>query len=134
MPLPTTLKGFGNEYEQCLLRAHNALSTGAEEYVIQFASPNIATSMRGRVYAYFKALRNSTERPDLTALCTDVSLRCAGSALVFFRSEDALDRVRMREALGLQPGFDAVETRGVIAPDSSLTANMEKLTAIRKRK
>jgi len=68
MPLPTTLKGFGSEYEQCLLRAHAALSEGSEEYVIQFASPNIATSMRGRVYAYFKALRNSTERPDLTAL------------------------------------------------------------------
>ena len=136
MPRKTDLPSFGSEYEQLLLRAHADLITaGKGEFTVQFENPNIALSMRGRVYAYFRALRQSTARPDLTALCDGIGIRAAGSAMVMFRDEDALDRVRLRNALGLAPGFDqGIEIRGVLAPESGHSSNLDRLREIRERK
>jgi hypothetical protein len=101
---------------------------------VQFESPNIAMSMRGRTYAFFKAVRASKDRPDLAGIITGLSLRVAGSALVFFRDEDALDRVRWRNALGLVDGWDdAGASTGVVAPTSGQTDALDRLRAIRNR-
>jgi hypothetical protein len=135
MPRTTSLNRFGDEYEQALLRADLVLSSGQSEYSIQFDTPNIAMSMRGRMYAYFKAIRQSTDRPDLAGLCSRMSLRRAGCALVFFREENALDRERLRKALGLAPGFnDTGASTGVVAPQSSHTDALEQLKRIRSNK
>lgn len=134
MTRTTSLSSFGGEYEQAILRAVEGLKS-ADEYAIQFEAPNIATSMRGRFYAFFKAVRASKDRPDLAGLITGISIRIAGSAMVFFRDEDALDRVRLRNALGLVDGWDdAGASTGVIAPVSGQTDALDRLRAIRDRK
>lgn len=134
MPRTPTLASYGPEYEQLILRADHELSTGREEYAVQFDTPNIARAIRTRAYGYFKALRNDGKRPDLTGICTNLSMRIAGSALVFFRCENSVDAVAIRNALKLEIGFADVETRGVIAPESGLSTHMERLKEIRERK
>ena len=135
MPRRTDLPSFGKSYEQLLLRAHSSLSTGAEEFTVQFDSPNVAKSIRGRCYAYFKAIRSSKDRPDLAALLDGISIRTAGSALVFFRRGEELDELAIRRALGLGDGFDEIgAARGVLVPQSAHTDALEKLKSIRGRK
>ena len=135
MPRTPDLSSYGTEYEQLVLRADAELAKGIDEYTVQFDSPNMANSIRTRAYGYFKAIRNSATRPDLAAISTGLSMRIAGSALVFFRRENAADAVAIRAALGLAEGFaDGHETTGVIAPNSGLSSHLEKLEAIRSRK
>jgi hypothetical protein len=135
MPRKTTIDAFRPEFEQLLLRAHAHLSTGAREFAIMFASNRVSASIRARTYQYFAALRASTTRPDLVALCEGLSMRCMDEVLVFFRSEDSLEATALRTALGLDRGFnDTNQTRGLIAPASSLTSHVEKLRAIRENK
>lgn len=121
---------FLPEYEQLLLRAAASLQSD-NEYPIQFATPKLANSVQARFRAYVRALKSSNDRPDLTAACANISTRIAGSALVFFRREDSVDAVAIRDALGLAPGFaDGADNRGVIAPSTHLDA----LKRIRERK
>ena len=131
----TDLTHYGPEYEQLLLRAEEGLHD-KDEYTVQFASNNVATSIRTRTYGYFKALRESGKRPDLCAISTGLSMRVAGSALVFFRRENAADAVALRNALGLPDGF--AEGGGnvgmVVAPQSGLSSHLQKLDEIRSRK
>lgn len=125
---------YGPEYEQLLLRVHEGLQTKAE-FAVQFAEGRVAHSIQARTRAYFRALQASSDRPDLVAMCSNLSSRLAGSALVFYRREDAPDAMALRDALGLTKGFaDGVDTRGVLAPDSSLSSHLDKLKEIRKRK
>lgn len=134
MPRTPDLSSYGPEYEQLLLRAAEALKT-KDEFAVQFDSNNVAASLRTRTYGYFKALRSCNNRPDLSAISSGLSMRIAGSALVFFRRENAADVVALRAALGLADGFnDNGENAGVIAPNSGLSSHLEKLEAIRSRK
>ncbi len=134
MPRLNTLENFGPEYEQLLLRAHEALQN-KPEFAIQFASNNVAASLRTRAYGYFKALRTSNSRPDLCAISTGLSMRVAGSALVFFRRENSADAIALREALGLAEGFaDGGANAGVIVADNGLSSHLDHLRRIRERK
>lgn len=135
MPRKTTIDSFRPEFEQLLLRAHAHLSTGAREFTVTFASQKVSASIRARTYQYFAALRASTSRPDLVALCEDLSLRCNNEVLVFFRAEDSLEATHLREALGLERGFsDATPSHGMLAPESSLTRHTDRLREIRANK
>ena len=132
MPRKTDLSSFGQSYEQLLLRAHESLRVGGSgEYTVQFDSPNIAMSIRGRTYAYFKALRSSKDRPDLASLLDGISIRVAGSAMVFFRRGEELDELAIRKALGIDAGLSSP---GLIAPKSAQTDALDKLKRIRERK
>lgn len=134
MPRNNSLENYGPEYEQLLLRASNGLSQKSSEFVVQFERPDIATSIRARTYGYFKALRTSNLRPDLSALATNISMRIAGSALVFFRRENSEDVVAIRNALGLDAGFaEHGGIAGVVAPTSGQTDALDRLRAIRNR-
>lgn len=134
MPRTPDLSSYGPEYEQLLLRAGEALNS-TNEFAVQFADNNTANSIRTRTYGYFKALRSNATRPDLCAVCSGLSMRVAGSALVFFRRENSADAVALRHALGLADGFsDGNQSAGVIAPNSGLSSHLEKLEAIRSRK
>jgi hypothetical protein len=134
MPRRNALNSFGPEFEQLLLQAAKALQSGLPEYAVEFASQKSAHSVKFRMYSYMKALRESTDRPDLTALCTRISLRTVSCSLYFYRSGDDLDAKAIREALKLPEGFADGPTRaGVAAPDTPLTAHVEQLRAIRTR-
>lgn len=134
MPRKTDLASFGPSYEQLLLRAHEALSSGRGDFTVQFEAPNIALSIRGRTYAYFKALRSSKERPDLASLLDGISIRTAGSALVFFRRGDELDEIAIRNALGLSRNGNMLGSRGLLTPQSSHTDALERLKRLRSNK
>lgn len=135
MPRKKTIDAFRPEFEQLLLRAHEHLSTGAHEFSVRFATKSISSGMRSRTYQYFAALRESKHRPDLTAICDGLSMRCDEGALVFFRNEDSMEAVRLREALGLPRGFDELgATGGVSVAPSGLSSNLEQLSRIRSRK
>lgn len=129
MPAPRDPKDYGPEYEQLLLHAHEALQSRAE-FTVQFASPTIANRIQAKFRAYVRALKASTTRPDLCALCVDVSTRVAGSALIWFRAENSEDCVAIRAALGLSRGFSDTNSAGVIVQ----SGHMEKLKRIRERK
>ena len=134
MPRSTDLSTYGPEYEQLLLRASAALANSSE-FAVQFESGNIATSIRTRTYGYFKALRSSNTRPDLTAISSNISMRVAGSALVFFKREDAVDAIAIRRALSLPDGFASTgANEGLMVPESSLSSHLDKLNSIRERK
>lgn len=126
-----TLKDFGPEYEALLTRADRALSYGQTEFSIQFDNPEIAHSVRFNTYAYFKALRNSSERPDLIAACQSISMRLASSAVVFYRSTDSATATAIRAALNL-PRLDQF-TSPTQGNPSGLDANIERLASIRQR-
>lgn len=121
---------FPPEYEQLLLRAATNLPS-CLEWAVQFTTPKIAESVQARYRAYVRAIKGSTDRPDLASVATNISTRVAGSALVFFRREDSVDAMAIRDALGLSPGFaDGSDSRGVIAPSTHL----DTLKRIRERK
>lgn len=124
------LESYGPEYEQMLLHAHEHLQRG-EMFEVPFATEGIATTIKMSVYRYFQALRESPKRPDLAALCAEISMRTTNNMLVFFRRGDSLDAIAIRNALGLAPGFaDGSDSRGVIAPSTHL----DTLKRIRERK
>lgn len=134
MPKGKQMKDFGPEFEQLLLKIDKAMSSGADESTIQFATQALAHSLRFRIYQYFQALRASGDRPDLTAMCSGLSMRVAGSALVFYRRGEDKESAALRDALGLEKGFaDGPSTPGVATPDTVLSANIDQLMAIRAR-
>lgn len=126
-----SLLDFGPEFEALLTRANSALRAGQEEFTIQFANPAVAHSVRFNTYAYFKALRNSSDRPDLTVMCQSISMRIASSALVFYRSVDSGAAAAIRDALKLprMDGYASTPTE----VSHGLDANLSRLSAIRER-
>lgn len=125
-----TLRDFGPEFEALLTRADAALRSGQSEFVVDFLDSKAAHSVRFNCYAYFKALRNDRARPDLVVACQDLSMRLAGGALVFYRSNDSNAAAAIRAALNL-PKIDDVLT--TIAPmASTLDGNLERLRELRE--
>jgi hypothetical protein len=126
-----TLLDFSPEFEALLTRAHSSLSAGQSEFTVQFDTPEVAHSVRFNTYAYFKALRNCSDRPDLTAMCQSISMRLASSALVFYRSIDSGAAEAIRNALQL-PRMDSGVSASV-TPSSGLDGNLSRLRAMRER-
>jgi len=132
MPKGKQMKDFGQEFEQLLLRIDAAMRAGADESPIDFANHKLAHSLRFRIYQYFQALRASGDRPDLTAMCSGLSIRVAGSTLVFYRRGEDKESEALRNALGLEKGFaDGPTTPGVTVAESALTTYLEELARIR---
>ena len=132
MPKGKELSDFGKEFEQMLLRVDKAFLSGADEFPIDFATHKLAHALRFRIYSYFNALRVCGDRPDLTAMCTNLSMRIAGTALVFYRKGEDKESEALRNALGFEKGFaDGPTTHGVTAPSTTLTYNLEELAHIR---
>lgn len=127
MPRGTQLKDFGPEFEEILRRADKAMQSGREEFSVDFAQQKIADALRFRIYKYFKALRSCSDRPDLTAMCTDLSMRVVGCTLHFYRRGDDKDAAALRDALGMDRSTP-------IATPSTLDSNRELLRQIRQSK
>lgn len=132
MPKGKQLADFDAAFEQLLLRVDTDMRRGADESPIQFADHKICHSLRFRIYQYFQALRASGDRPDLTAMCSGLSMRVAGSALVFYRRGEDRESEALRNALGLEKGFaDGPTTPGVANADTALSLHLAELAAIR---
>jgi hypothetical protein len=127
MPRGTQLKDFGQEFEELLRRVDKAMQSGHEEFSVDFAARKIADALRFRIYKYFKALRSCSDRPDLTAMSTDLSMRVAGCTLHFYRRGDDKDAAALRDALG-------IDRQTPINHPSTLDSNLELLRQIRKTK
>ncbi len=135
MPRSSRVESYPPEYEQLLLRAHEATSLGDGQFLIPLESSSAAHSLKAKVYSYFSALRGEATRPDLTILAHDLSLRVQDKSLCIFRKEDSWDAEALRSALGLSKGFASTgSTTGVMAPSSGQSEALEKLKAIRSRK
>ena len=134
MPRKNELKDFGPEFEQMLLRAYGELRAGKDEFAVDFASQKLAHNVKFRLYAYFKALRESPDRPDLTALLPSLSMRATGCTLFFFRKGDEPAAEAIRNALGLPKGFaDGPTTSDVLKSPSPLDNNLARLREVRER-
>lgn len=134
MPKGVKLADFGPEFSQLLLRVDKALSSGKDDFTIQFATVDLAHALRFRIYAYFKALRSCVDRPDLAAMCSGVSIRIAASALVFYRRGEDKESAALRDALGLEKGFsDGPSSDDVLIPASTLDSNLSQLRELRAR-
>lgn len=132
MPKGSQLHDFGPEFEQLLLRVDKSMAGGREEFVIDFADPKIAHALRFRIYGYFKALRSCAARPDLTAMSTGLSMRLAGCSIVFYHRGEDKETAALRDALGLEKGFEATPGHAaVLAPTSPLTDHLTQLRAMR---
>jgi hypothetical protein len=127
MPRGTQLKDFGQEFEVLLRRVDKAMSSGHDEFSIDFAEQKIADALRFRIYKYFKALRSCGDRPDLVPMCEGVSMRVAGCTLHFYRRGDDKDAAALRNALG-------IDRSPPIATPSTLESNLELLKQIRREK
>lgn len=130
MPRSTRTVVYGPEYEQLLLLAFTAQG----DLKFTFPSHTLASSMKSKVYAYWKALRTENLRPDLTAKADLLSMRVEGSDLVLFRREDAWDAKLLRATLGLEKGFADTLTSGVLVAKSPTDELVEKLHALRVAK
>lgn len=132
MPKGKQLSDFGPEFEQMLMRVDKAFLSGADEFPIDFATHKLAHALRFRIYSYFNALRVCGDRPDLAAMCSGLSMRIAGTALVFYRRGEDKESAALRDALGLEKGFaDGPSTPGVAEPSTTLSANLDQLRALR---
>jgi len=132
MPKGKELSDFGKEFEQMLLRVDKAFLSGADEFPIDFATHKLAHALRFRIYSYFNALRVCGDRPDLTAMCTNLSMRIAGTALVFYRKGEDKESEALRDALGLEKGFaDGPTTPGVMESVTPLSEHLAHLASIR---
>lgn len=99
MPRSSRPSAYGTEYEHFLTRV-----AAEGTCTIPLQSPGHAATMRGKLYAYFKALRRAGTRPDLIAIVDRISLQVVGSSLRAFPVEDSWDNVALREGLGIAKG------------------------------
>lgn len=130
MPKLKTLRDFGPEFEAILTRADTALRTGQSEFIVDFIDSKAAHTVRFNCYAFFKAIRASSERPDLVVACQDLSMRLAGGSLVFYRSNDSTAAAAIRNALNL-PKIDNLLNTQSPRP-STLDGNLERLREMRE--
>jgi len=124
---------FSPAFEQLLIRAYDALQHGAEEFPVDFNDQKTAHALRFRTYAYFRMLRECTLRPDLTALCSNLSIRVANCTMFIYRKGDDKDADALSKALKLPENF-SISHRDALSISTPLDKNIEKLHSIRKQK
>lgn len=123
MPRSHRPAAYGQEYRVALMEAFAETSDG-REWTLQLPDQNTANSLRAKFYAYFNAVRTNEGHTDMARIVDVLSLRVAGSALVFFRSSDSWDARALRNAMGLSRPPDAVVSN----------PHLEKLKEIRRSK
>ena len=127
MPRTSRVAAYGAEYEQLTLLAFSAEG----EKAFTFSSASLANSMKGKVYAYWRALRTENLRPDLIEKSNQRSMRVDVTSLVFFRREDSWDAKLLRDAMGLEKGFADTLGEGVLVAKSPTDLLVDRLEALR---
>ena len=123
MPRTNRPTAYGQEYRVAVTEAF-ASTTDGQSWTLQLPDQNTANSLRAKFYAYFNAVRTNEPHTDVARMVDVLSLRVAGSALVFFRSSDSWDARALRDAMGLSKPPEA--------PVSN--PHLEKLKEIRRSK
>lgn len=100
MPRTSRPTAYGPEYRVAIMEAFAETSDG-RDWTLQLPDQNTANSLRAKFYAYFNAVRTNESHTDVARMVDALSLRVAGSALVFFRSSDSWDARALRDAMGL---------------------------------
>jgi hypothetical protein len=127
MPRRNDLKSFGPEFEALLVRADRKIREGNPEMELEFVEQKVAENIKCRMYAYFKALRNSPDRLDLTLLAEGIGMRVEGKTLHLYRKGEEKATLALREALGME------HLMPIEAP-STLDNNRELLRQLRQPK
>jgi len=130
MPRSTRVITYGPEYEQLLLLSF----ADPEGKSFDFGSYSVASAMKAKVYAYWKALRTEGNRPDLMEKADLLSMKVDGRFLVVFRRTDAWDRGLLRAAMGLEKGFEETLPQGVLVAKSPTDELVERLKELRNAK
>jgi hypothetical protein len=99
MPRSSRPAAYGTEYELFLRRA---VTDGG--FSLALPSNSHARAFRGKLYAYFKALRKDLSRPDLITMCDSLSLAVEGCCVRAFPVADSWDNCLLRDALGIEKG------------------------------
>lgn len=127
MPRLNDLKSFGPEFEALLVRADRRIREGHPELELEFVEEKVAENIKFRMYAYFKALRNSPDRLDLIPLADGIGMRVEGKTLHLYRKGQEKATLALREALGM----DHLDSN---APPTILDTNRELLRQLRQTK
>lgn len=117
---------FPPEYEQLLLAAYSDLP-----FTFPCKTPELAKSMRLRMYYYFRRLRDEHIRMDLVEMADSISLVVQDRTLVFQSKSDNWDAKLIREGLqasGIPAGQE------LHLPELMGSKLKKQITAIRERK
>jgi hypothetical protein len=130
---------YGPEYEELLIRAYEVTLTETE-YTLHLKDHATAVTLQQKVYGYFRSLRLEGLRPDLVQRCELLSMHIVGNDLEFFRRANSWDAKLLREQLGLDDDFAAVNALPLGSnpiqrnPQENLVEKLTKVRAEREKK
>ena len=87
---------FGAEYEQLLLTIWKKTP-----FRFPFETVAGARSMRNKIYAYFRYLREENLRLDLVEMADALTLRIEDNVLILMRNEETWDHQKIRDLLAI---------------------------------
>ena len=122
MPRSKALSSFGPEYEHMLQTAF-----ASPPLALPMPSERHAKTFRGRVYAYFAALRADNLRPDLIEKADALAVSVRGAAVFLDLRTASWDNLLIRSALGLPDGESPA------LPRTSQDALIERLQQLREK-
>jgi hypothetical protein len=128
----TRANQFGPEYEQLLLTVW-----AKTPFRFPFPTGKDARAMRGKVYAYFRSLREENLRLDLIEIADAITLTLENdNVLIFQRNEETWDHDRIRNILGITKddyGLRPADGTELAQPDLLGTRLTRQLTKLRER-
>ena len=122
---------FGAEYEQLLLTVWKKTP-----FRFPFETDAGARAMRGKLYAYFRFLRQENLRLDLVEMADSLTLQIEGNVLILLRNQETWDHQKIRDLLGLTKdtfGLTSPAGQELQQPDLLGTRLSRQLTKLRDR-
>lgn len=115
-------QSYGPEFEHLLVAAF-----ANPPLTVPLPSERHAKTFRGKLYAYFSALRTANLRPDLIEKADALTLSVDGPAVTLSLRANSWEAVAIRLALGLSEGSVPE------LPRTTQDALLDKLAEIRKK-
>ena len=122
---------FGAEYEQLLLTVWKRTP-----FRFPFDTNKGARSMRAKMYAYFRFLRQENLRLDLVEMADALTLTIEDNVLILQRNEETWDHESIRNILGIEKdkfGLTRPDGNELQQPDLLGTRLNRQLTRLRER-
>jgi len=128
---PPRAAAFGPEYEQLLLTVWESTP-----FRFPTASPAAMRALRGKVYAYFRHLRQENLRLDLVEMADSLTLVMEDSTLIFQKHSETWDHQLIRNTLGItqdQFGLKPADGEELKSPDLLQNRLARQVKALRSR-